>query len=229
MRAYLRRLRRETLPREMPGFWFSWAETAAALGYEDLKMEVAVLTKDELLDAMDFSLEDFDAVMALARGDPDGLAGFHDQKVRPFDDAIGTLETWSAATTISSGTTTVFERSRRRVLRTAIVRGALRQSFPRRRPQRSVSVRQRQEIQEVLPRRLMCARRGPGGRGVSFRHRSGRRPDAAIAAASVSFCALSIRKMFAFKAQIPHRKRRPAARHGPCNPRLQEAERVASC
>jgi hypothetical protein len=96
MRAYLRRLRREALPREMPGFWFSWAETAAALGYEDLKMEVAVLTKDELLDAIDFSLDDFDRVLAPGRDDPAGLAGFHDQKVRPFDDAIGTRESWSA-------------------------------------------------------------------------------------------------------------------------------------
>ena len=95
MRAYLRRLRREALPREIPGFWFSWAQTAAALGYGHLKMEVAVLTKDELLDAMDFSLGDFDRAMALGREDPAGLAGFHDQNVRPLDDAIGTLESWS--------------------------------------------------------------------------------------------------------------------------------------
>ncbi len=92
MRTCLRRLRREARPREMPGFWSCWAETAAALGYEDLKMEVAVLTKDELLDAIDFRLEDFDRIVDLARGDPDGLAGFHNQGVRPLDDAIGMLE-----------------------------------------------------------------------------------------------------------------------------------------
>jgi hypothetical protein len=95
MRAYLRRLRREALPRDNSSFWFSWAETTAALGYGDLKMEVAVLTKDELLDAIDFGLDDFDEVMHLARADPAGLAGFHDEGVLPLDDAIGTLETWT--------------------------------------------------------------------------------------------------------------------------------------
>ena len=94
MRACLRRLRREARPREIPAFWSCWAETASALGYEDLKMEVAVLTKDELLDPMDFGLEDFDRIVDLARGDPAGLAGFHGQDIRPFDDAIGTLESW---------------------------------------------------------------------------------------------------------------------------------------
>ncbi len=94
MRACLRRLRRDARPREMPGFWSCWAETAAALGYEDLKMEVAVLTKDGLLDAIDFGLEDFDRIVELARGDPSGFAGFHNQDIRPLDDAIGTLESW---------------------------------------------------------------------------------------------------------------------------------------
>ncbi len=94
MGAYLRRLRREARPREIPGFWSCWAETAAALGYADLKMEVAVLTKDGLLDATDFGLDDFDRLVDLVRADLAGLAAFHDHKVRPFDDAIGTLETW---------------------------------------------------------------------------------------------------------------------------------------
>ncbi len=95
MRELLRRLRREALPREVSGFWFCWAETAAALGYEDLKMEAALLTKEGLLDAADFGLVDFEEVVALARSDPGGLAGFHDQKVLPLDDAIGALETWT--------------------------------------------------------------------------------------------------------------------------------------
>lgn len=95
MRELMRRLRRETLPREISGFWLSWAQTAAALGYEDLKMEAALLAKEGLLDASDFGLVDFDEVVASARNDPAGVAGFHDEGVRPFDDAIGTLEAWS--------------------------------------------------------------------------------------------------------------------------------------
>ncbi len=95
MRELLRRLRREALPRDVPGFWFCWAETAAALGYEDLKIEVALLAKEGLLDAFDFGLGDFEEIVALARSDPAGLGGFHDQKVLPFDDAIGAFGTWS--------------------------------------------------------------------------------------------------------------------------------------
>jgi uncharacterized protein len=94
MRAFLRRLRQEALPREASGFWYGWAVTAAALGYEDLKMEVALLTKEAMLHATDLDLEDFDRVLDLARSDPAGLAGFHDGRVAPFDDAIGTLESW---------------------------------------------------------------------------------------------------------------------------------------
>jgi hypothetical protein len=95
MRELLRRLRREALPRDVPGFWSCWAETAAALGYEDLKMEAALLTKEGVLDAADFGLIDFDQVVALARRDPEGLEGFHDQKVVPLDDAIGAFEAWT--------------------------------------------------------------------------------------------------------------------------------------
>ena len=95
MRELLRRLRREALPREASGFWFCWAETAAALGYEDLKMEAALLTKEGMLDAADFGLVDFDEVVGLARSDPTGLAAFRDQRVLPLDDAIGALESWT--------------------------------------------------------------------------------------------------------------------------------------
>jgi uncharacterized protein len=95
MREFLRRLRREALPREIPGFWISWAQTAAALGYEDLKIETALLAKEELLDPGDFGLVDFEEVVARGRGDPAGLAGFHGENVRPLDDALGAIEAWS--------------------------------------------------------------------------------------------------------------------------------------
>ena len=51
--------------------------------------------KDGLIDPGDFSLEDFDRDVALARDDPDGLAGFRNEAICPLDDAIGTLESWS--------------------------------------------------------------------------------------------------------------------------------------
>ncbi len=94
MRAFLRRLRRDGRALASAEFWLCWAETASALGYGDLKIELAILTKDEALDARDFSLADYDRLVDLARGDPAGLAGFHDKGVLPLDDAVGTLESW---------------------------------------------------------------------------------------------------------------------------------------
>ena len=95
MRDLLRRLRREGLPREPSTFWLCWAETAAALGFADLKMEAALLSKEGLIDVADFGLAEFDRIAALARSEPDGLAGFRDIGVGPLDDAVGTLETFA--------------------------------------------------------------------------------------------------------------------------------------
>jgi hypothetical protein len=97
LRASLKRLRRDARPRDMPGFWLAWAQAAAALGYDDLKMDLAVLTREGLLEPRDFGLDDFDEVVGLAQADPTGLAGFHDLLVQPLDDAIGTLESWGDA------------------------------------------------------------------------------------------------------------------------------------
>jgi Protein of unknown function (DUF1186)/SEC-C motif len=95
MRLYLRRLRREAAPRGASVFWTIWAQIASALGYPDLRIDVAMLTKDGFIDPGDFSLEDFDEDVALAREDPDGLAGFRNERIGPLDDAVGTLESWS--------------------------------------------------------------------------------------------------------------------------------------
>lgn len=95
MRAYLRRLRRETRPRGNSVFWTTWMQIASALGYQDLRIDVAMLTKDGFVDPGDFSLEDFERCVARAREDPDGLAGFRNERIGPLDDAVGTLESWS--------------------------------------------------------------------------------------------------------------------------------------
>ena len=95
MRAYLRKLRRTAPPRAESVFWLAWAETASGLGYEDLRIDVAMLTKDGFIEGRMFPLEDFDRIVASARGDPEGLAGFRAQGIRPLDDAVGTLESWS--------------------------------------------------------------------------------------------------------------------------------------
>jgi hypothetical protein len=95
MRAYLRRLRREIKPRGDSVLWTTWAATAANLGYDDLRLDVATLNKDEWIGEFEFSLTDFDGQSRLAREDTAGLAGFEADGVRPFGDAIETLSSWT--------------------------------------------------------------------------------------------------------------------------------------
>jgi hypothetical protein len=97
MRAYLKRLRREMRPRGESYVWGTWAATAANLGYDDLRLDVATLNKDEFIGEFEFSLADFDKQMKLVREDPSGLAGFEADGVRPFDGAIETLSSWTAS------------------------------------------------------------------------------------------------------------------------------------
>jgi hypothetical protein len=97
MRAYLRRLRREMKPRGDSVLWGVWAATAANLGYDDLRLDVATLSKDQWIADVDFSFADFDRQSRLAREDAAGLAGFEVDHVRPFDDAIETLSAWTSS------------------------------------------------------------------------------------------------------------------------------------
>ncbi len=145
MRDYLRRLRRDAAPRDESIFWLAWAMTAADLGYEDLRNEVAILMKDGFIEKRDFKLEDFDRSLEVTRNDPAGLAGFRRDSVYPLDGVIGRLESWSR--TGDGGV--------RRGGKIPGFRHTLRQSVSRRRPQRPVPLRQRQEIQEMLPARLI--------------------------------------------------------------------------
>ena len=95
MRAYLRRLRLDMKPRAASFLWETWAATAANLGYDDLRPEVAALHTQGWIDRRQFSLKDFDAQAKLARQDPTGLAGFEADGVIPFDNVIETLAAWS--------------------------------------------------------------------------------------------------------------------------------------
>jgi len=97
MRAYLRGLRREVKPRGESYLWITWAMTAANLGYDDLRLDVATLTKDEWILGKEFSLADFDRRAQLARSEGTGLAGFDGDGVRPFENAIETLSAWGGS------------------------------------------------------------------------------------------------------------------------------------
>ena len=95
MRAYLGRLRLEMKPRGESFLWQSWAATAANLGYDEMRSEVASLHADGWVDPNDFGLKHFDQQVKLARNDPAGLGGFEADGVTPFEKAVETLASWS--------------------------------------------------------------------------------------------------------------------------------------
>jgi uncharacterized protein len=97
MRAYLGRLQREMKPRSESFLWQSWAATAANLGFEEMRSEFASLREKGWADPRDFSLEEFDQQVKLARQSHAGLGGFEADHVAPFGKAIETLATWSYA------------------------------------------------------------------------------------------------------------------------------------
>jgi uncharacterized protein len=98
MRAYMRTLRREAKPRGDSFLWTTWAATAANLGYNDLRLDVATLNKDEWIGEFEFTLEDFDRHSRAAHADDTGLGGFEADEVCPFSNTIETLSSWAAST-----------------------------------------------------------------------------------------------------------------------------------
>ncbi len=97
MRAYLRALRHEAKPRGDSFLWTTWAATAANLGYDDLRLDVATLNKDGWIGEFEFTLDDFDRHSRAAQADEAGLGGFEADDVRPFSNTIETLSSWAAS------------------------------------------------------------------------------------------------------------------------------------
>jgi hypothetical protein len=95
MRAYLKRLRREMKPRGPSYLWAAWAATAANLGYDDLRLDVAILIKDHFIGEGEYGLADFDQQVKMAREDPTGLSGFQGDFVVPLESSIETLSQWA--------------------------------------------------------------------------------------------------------------------------------------
>jgi hypothetical protein len=95
MRAYLGRLRRAMKPRGESYLWQVWAQTAANLGYDDLRADAARLHAEGWVDPREFGLGHFDQQVKLARSTAGGLAGFEADGVIPLEPIIETLASWS--------------------------------------------------------------------------------------------------------------------------------------
>ncbi|MBV9288703.1 MAG: DUF1186 domain-containing protein [Hyphomicrobiales bacterium] len=94
MSGYLSRLRLDMQPRRRSIVWLAWAETAANLGYANLRGDVERLIAIGFIPG-EFDLDSFDRQVALAHNDAAGLAGFESDFVSPLKNAIAALERMS--------------------------------------------------------------------------------------------------------------------------------------
>ena len=129
--------------------WSSWAFAIAALGLADMTPLVRQVYDDGRIDPFDGTFADFEKDLAetLATGRPAWFLGLGNRA--PIDDTIAELSTWYGFSEAYLEAERRRERlASRRVLRPGPAVGACRAEGW---PQRSLSLRQRQEVQEVLP------------------------------------------------------------------------------
>jgi uncharacterized protein len=94
MRAYLLRLFAEMQPQGESFVWSAWALSAANLGYEDFESKVDDLFRRGFIDPGCMTFDNFKRQLRRTLADPERKAGFAYDRVRPFEDAIGTLSRW---------------------------------------------------------------------------------------------------------------------------------------
>ncbi|MEQ9330453.1 DUF1186 domain-containing protein [Thalassobaculum sp.] len=95
-RAYLGHLRQAMEPRADSPVWDGWAGAVANLGYAEFEAEVATLLEQGYIEPIATDMDWFRERVRLVRGDPEGLAGFAEDHIGPFEDAIGTLSSWAS-------------------------------------------------------------------------------------------------------------------------------------
>jgi uncharacterized protein len=94
MRAYLSHLHAEMQPQDECPVWVAWASSVACLGYEEYAELAEGLIERGFIDDFAMRIEDFQDDLELTRRDPEGLAGFESDRIRPFGGAIERLSQW---------------------------------------------------------------------------------------------------------------------------------------
>lgn len=94
MRTYLQYLFVTMRPRSVSTIWAVWAMVIGRLGYADMTQQVARAFRLGRIERSFMGMDHFRADLRLASEDP--AAGFSDQRVAPFTQAIGVLSTWYA-------------------------------------------------------------------------------------------------------------------------------------
>ena len=123
----------------------------ALLGLEAMSDVVRQAFGRGLIDPMVMGYDHFREDLGRTLADPERMAGFRYDNIAPLEDAVGELSGWYAFSDAAKR-----DRARqvaREVsgLRAAPAAAAGRQPVQARRPQRPLPVRQREEVQEVLP------------------------------------------------------------------------------
>ncbi|WP_441721593.1 MULTISPECIES: DUF1186 domain-containing protein [unclassified Inquilinus] len=95
MKAYLLHLYEHMQPRDENVVWLGWVTAVFCLGYEGLAPRAERLIDDFLVPPGFMEVEDFHDELRRTLDDPERMAGFIDNHIGPFVDAVGTLSTWS--------------------------------------------------------------------------------------------------------------------------------------
>jgi uncharacterized protein len=94
--AYLLRLYDTLRPRHESFVWSGWVLSIALLGLEALSGVVRQAFERGLIEPMVMGYDDFRRDLERTLADPERMAGFHDDRIGPLDDAIGELSGWYA-------------------------------------------------------------------------------------------------------------------------------------
>ncbi len=85
-------------PQEPNLIWCTYAKVVALLGFDHLKDRVKALIERGLIEMREIRYDEFLSDLEASMARPDPLAPFHDDRIRPFTDAVGTLSEWHTFT-----------------------------------------------------------------------------------------------------------------------------------
>jgi uncharacterized protein len=97
MRAYLLHLLAEMQPQAEHFVWIGWLLAVAHLGYSDLAEQAEGLIRRGFVSERDWRIADFRKDLKRTLDDPERMAGFAYDRIGPFTDAIGELESWTGS------------------------------------------------------------------------------------------------------------------------------------
>jgi hypothetical protein len=83
-------------PRSASFIWSSWAIVVARLGYAEMTRLVARAIHLGFIERHFMGMDDFKRDLRRVLDNPTGMAGFADDDIKPFVDAIGELSPWYA-------------------------------------------------------------------------------------------------------------------------------------